>query len=1149
MENNNPKEKLHRKFGLTAWALNNRNTVYLIILAITIFGAISYSTLPKELFPEVNWPTVYVQTIYPGNSPEDMENLVSRQIEKEVKTIKGVKDVKSTSAQDFSMVFVEFQSGIKVKDILQDVKDAVDKAKSELPDDLPTDPTVIELDFSQFPIITINLSGDYNLDELKTYAEYMQDELETIYEVSKVDIKGLNDREIQVNIDVHKMESFDLSFSTIENAIAYENMTVSGGEIKLGNTRRSIRIVGEFTDISEIENIVVKNENTQVVFLKDIAEVVDGYAEPKSFARLNDETVVSLQVVKKSGENLLSCVAQIMTKLEEAKMEGDLPQDLNISITNDQSENVKSQLDNLENSMLMGVILVILVLYFFLGLRNATLVGLAIPFSMLLSFVVFGLMGQTINMILLFALVLALGMLVDNAIVTVENIYRFIDEEGYDIKSACKHATSEIAMPIISSTATTVAAFIPLAFWDDLMGEFMKLLPITLMIVLSASLFVALVITPVLGTSMIKKASEVTLPNKRKSLYWILGLAGVAIPMYILEFNSFANLLAIAAILVALNNYIFVHLAIKFQNTFLVWLESFYSRFIAFSLRGKRPQLIFFGSIGLMFLTMILMGARKSDVLLFPSSDPQYINIYAELPAGTDVTATDSVMKIMEKDLNEFLVPYDKIVESVLTTVGEGVARGRSMAIGTTSNKAMITIKFVDFQYRFGISTSDVMAEITDFMHNKYAGLSVFVEKNENGPPSSNPINIELKGDDLMTLVSVSDTLISLIENAGIDGIEKLQIDIETGKPELIVIVDREKARRFGLSTGQIATSIRTSLFGKDVSDFKVGEDEYPIQLRLAEEFRYNLASLMNQTISFRNNSGKLLSVPISAVANIELSNSFGQVKRIDQVRTITIFSNIVEGYNANKINKLIETTLATYELPTGYSYSFTGEQEDMKQSMTFLMRAMLIACALIMIILVTQFNSIIKPVIIMFSVMLSTIGVFGGIAIFKMDIVIIMTGVGIISLAGVVVNNAIVLIDYIDFLKSNRKKQLDLEPDDNLPIGEIIPLIAQAGKTRLRPVLLTAITTILGLLPMAIGLNINFKTALSDFNPDIYFGGDNAAFWSNMSWTVIFGLTFATFLTLVVVPSMYLIGNRLKLWFIARKHKKNQPILGNTTY
>lgn len=1148
MEEQNKKEKLHRKFGLTAWALNNKNTVYLIIFVIVVFGAISYSRLPKELFPEVNWPTVYVQTIYPGNSPEDIENLISRQIEKECSTIKGVKEVRSTSAQDFSMVFIEFNSGIEVEDVLQDVKDAVDEAKSELPDDLLTDPQVIELDFSEFPVININLSGDYNLDELKTYAEYMQDELESIYEVSKVEIKGLNDKEIQVNIDVHKMEAFDLSFTTIENAIAYENMTVSGGEIKMGDTRRSIRIVGEFETVEELSNIVVKNENNNIVYLKDVAEVVDGYAEPKSFARLNHEPVVSLQVVKKSGENLLSCIAQVMTKLEEAKMSGDLPENLSISITNDQSENVKSQLDNLENSLLMGVILVVIVLFFFLGLRNATLVGIAIPMSMLLSFTVFGIMGTTINMIILFSLVLALGMLVDNAIVVVENIHRFIDE-GYSIGEACKHATSEIAVPIIASTATTLAAFLPLAFWDDLMGEFMKLLPITLIIVLTSSLFVALVITPVIGSIFVKRNQDEKPLNKKRLTISSIILVAVAIVFYLLKLNILANLLTITAILMLLYTYILLKLSKKFQSTFLNWLENFYSRFIAFTLRKKRPVIIFFGSIGLMFLTLIFMGARNLDVILFPDNEPQYVNIIAELPSGTDVTATDSIMKIVENDISDFLVPYDKIVESLLTTVGEGVSRQRSFAIGTTSNKGLVTIKFVDYQYRFGISTSDVMTELTEYMNNRYPGMKIFVEKDANGPPTGNPINIELTGDDLMTLVSLSDTLINLINNSGIDGIEKLEIDIETGKPELIVNVDREKARRFGLSTGQIATSIRTSLFGKEVSDFKVGEDEYPIQLRFADEFRYNLTSLMNQKLAFRNNMGKLLKVPISAVADIELSNSFGQVKRLDQIRTITIFSNVIEGYNANRINSLIKLTLDEYDMPDGYSYSFTGEQEDMKRSMSFLMQAMLIAVALILIILVTQFNSIIKPLIIMFSVMLSTIGVFGGIATFKMDMVIIMTGIGIISLAGVVVNNAIVLIDYIDFLKLSRKKELGLEPEDNLPLDEIVPLIAKAGQTRLRPVLLTAITTILGLLPMAIGVNINFKTALADFNPDIFFGGDNAAFWGPMSWTVIFGLTFATFLTLVVVPSMYLIGNRIKLRGLERRKNKNKAILGGKKF
>ncbi len=1126
-----------RDFKLTVWALENKNTIYLLIFVMLVFGSISYVSLPKELFPEVNFPTVFVQTVYPGNSPEDIENLITRPLEKQLKTLDGLKEVRSTSAQDYSMVFVEFNSNINVDDVLQDVKDAVDKAKSDLPDNLLTDPSVSELDFSAFPVVNINLSGDFNLDELKYYAEYLQEGIESVSEVSKVDIKGLDDREVQINVDLHKMESYNLSLTNIENAIAYENTTMSGGDIKMGNTNRSIRIVGEFTDLEEIRNIVVKNENLNIVYLRDVAEVIDTYADPKSFARLDKNNVVSLQVVKKSGDNLLSCVEKTMLKVDEAKESKHIPENLIITYTNDQSKNVNSQLDNLENSMIMGVIFVVGILFFFLGLRNSLLVGMAIPMSMLLSFVVLGMMGATINMIVLFALVLALGMLVDNAIVTVENIYRYVDE-GEPIKSAVRKATSEIAVPIISSTATTVVAFLPLAFWNDLMGEFIKYLPVTLMIVLISSLVVALVMIPVIGESMIVPTKDTKAPNRKKMLIIAAAFAVLSIPFYLAKSFTLANLLALSSLMIFIYILALYKASVYFQNVLLVKLENLYFRFIQFSLSKRNPQILLIGITLLLFASIIFTAVRALKVSLFPDNQPQYINVVAELPIGTDIEYTDSLTKIFEDDLISLMTPYKDIIESYLTTVGEGVSRDGEMAIGTNTHKARITIKFVDFQFRRGINTSDLMSEMTHFFHNKYAGVSVFVEKNRNGPPVGKPINIELKGDDLMTLISQSDSIIKRIEKAKIEGIENLKIDIETGKPEIIVTVDKQKAQRFGLSTSQIAMNIRTSLFGKEISDYKIGEDEFPIQLKLADEYRYTLSALMNQKITFRNNTGKLLSVPISAVAEIKLNNSFGQVKRVEQKRTVIVYSNVVEGFNSNEVNKYIKAELANYKMPDGYTYAFTGEQEDMQQTTNFLMKAMLIAVALIFIIMITQFNSIVKPLIVFFSVVLSTIGVFGGMSTFKMDFVLMMTGIGIISLAGVVVNNAIVLIDYIDVLKSKRKTELGLDKDDNLPIEEIIPCITQAGKTRLRPVLLTAITTVLGLVPMAIGFNINFETLFSEFKPDIYLGGDNASFWGPMAWTVIFGLTFATFLTLVVVPAQYLIANRIKLFFVNRKKK-----------
>ncbi len=983
----------------------------------------------------------------------------------------------------------------------------------------------MDVDFSEFPFYVINLSGDYSVDELKKFAEILEDEIEAIGEVSKVDIQGINSKEIQINVDIHKLESFELGFTDLENAVNYENMSISGGEVKLGDTRRSVRVIGEFETVDEIKNIIVKNEKGNIVYLRDVAEVKEDYEEVSSYARLDDQPVVSLQVIKKGGENILDATKKVEDVLAIAKAKHILPENVEVSITNDQSDSVKKQLSNLENSMIMSIIFVVTVLFFFLGTRNALFVGIAIPLSMFLSFLVLQSLDYRVNMIVLFALILALGMLVDNAIVVVENIYRFINL-GYSRFEAAKQAVGEIAIPIIASTATTLAAFIPLLFWDSMMGEFMKYLPITLIIVLTSSLFVALVIIPVFSSSFSKKGAQNEPPNKRKALKIAAVLAVLSTVAFLFSNLLIGNLLGIAATVTILNLYVFNDIGKWFQNLFLVKLENIYSRILNRSLRGRTPMILFIGTFILLFATIGLMYVRSPKVVFFPDGDPNLINIMAELPIGTDIEASDEFIIGMETYIAEILNPYDAIIKSRLTNVGEG-AKGENDLGKAPPNKGLVTIFFEDYKERGDISTSDIMKQLSDSLVGKYPGVQITIEKEKNGPPTGKPINIEVIGADFDKLLTLSDSVKFIIENEKIEGIEGLKFDLDIGKPEMIVKIDREKARRYGLSTGQIGSTIRTSLFGKEISDFKVGEEEYPIQLRLKEEQRNSIPTLMNQKITFRNNMGKLMQIPISAVASFEFSTTYGAVKRKDLDRVVTIYSNVIEGYNANEINAELKALLADFEMPEGYQYKFTGEQQDQEEAMGFLIAAFAVAFALILLILVTQFNSVVKPLIILGSIVFSTIGVFGGIATFGMEVVIIMTGIGIVSLAGIVVNNAIVLIDYIDLLKRDKRIELGLEEGAFLPVEHATACIIQGGRTRLRPVLLTAITTILGLIPMAIGLNIDFQSMLTTFDPQISFGGDMTKMWAPLSWTVIFGLTFSTFLTLIIVPVMYRIANK----------------------
>jgi multidrug efflux pump len=1130
-------KKVTRDFKLTSIALKNKNTVFLMTFILVLFGIYSYRSLPKELFPDVFFPTIMVNTIYPGNPPLDMENLVTRPLEKEIDGVKGMKKMTSSSSQDMSAIFVEFNTDMSIEEALTEVKDAVDNAMSELPDDLPNDPMVMDIDFSEFPVLTINLSGDFSVSELKEYAEYIEDDIEDINEVSKVEIKGLMENEVKINVDLPKMESNKISFNDIEGAIANENLSISGGELRINGTLRAVRVLGEFTNMKQIEDVIVKSENGNIVFLKDIAEIEYGYADPESFARLDLKPVVSLQVVKKSGRNLLSAIDQVFEKMDHAREIGVLPTNLKISYTNDQSEQIRKQIANLENSLIIGIIFVILVLFFFLGTRNSLFVGFAIPTSMFISFVIFNLIGFKINMIVLFSLILALGMLVDNAIVVVENVYRFITN-GESNETSSREAVGEIAWPIITSTLTTLAAFFPLLFWDSLMGEFMKYLPSTLIIVLASSLFVALVLVPVYTSVLMKRGAENEIVSKKKAFKFIIPLLIVSAVSYTVGWYVIGGLTGFFG-LIGLANALFLNkLGIWFKNVFLVWLESIYEKIIFVAVRGRNSLYFILGTVFLMFSTLVFMSSRELKVVLFPSSYPAFINIIAELPIGTDIYATNEFMYELEKDVYKVLEPNKRIVKNILTTIGDGAkSENDAFEISSTPNQGLITINFIDFEFREGINTFDILKELGDKLVGKYPGVFISVEKPNEGPPTGKPINLEISGKEYETLIALSDSILQTIELENIPGIEGLQLDLELGNPEVLVHIDRDKARRFGLSTGQIASTIRTALFGSEVSKYKDGEDEYPIQLRLKDQYRYDIPSLMNQKITFRSaSSGRIMQVPVSAVATFSYSTTYGEVKRKNMDRVITIYSNVLEGYNANEINNQLKPLMAGYDMPEAYKYEFTGEQEEQEESMIFLITALIIAVSLITIILVSQFNSVVKPLIIIASVVFSITGVFGGLATFKMDFIVIMTGIGIVSLAGVVVNNAIVLIDYIDLLKRRKRKELGISESAPLSKQDNMTCVIQAGKTRLRPVLLTAITTILGLLPMAIGLNINFATLLSELDPQIYFGGDNMVFWGPLAWTVIFGLTFATFLTLVIVPSMYQFSYLIKLKFVSNK-------------
>jgi multidrug efflux pump subunit AcrB len=1119
-----------REFSLTSLAVDNATSVFILTFMIMLFGVQAYDDMPKEQFPEASLPTVYINTPYFGNSAEEIESFVSRPIETELESTTGVKYITSTSIQDFSVIIVEFNADVDMTDAVRKVKDAVDLAKSELPTDLTSEPKVVEVNLSEIPIMTINVSGDYPVDALTGYAELIQDRVEALRQISRVDMKGDLEREVQIDANMSAMESVKVSFNDVENAVRSENLTMSGGEMVMDKFKRAVRIVGQFSDVNELKNMIVKSENQRPVYLKDIANVNFGYESRTSYARSDRLPVISLDVIKRRGENLLAASDEIKVILDETTTL--LPPDLKVSLFNDQSVSTRTEVSNLENSIISGVILVVLVLLFFLGLRNAMFVGMAIPLSMLMGILILHMTGVTMNIVVLFSLILALGLLVDNGIVVVENIYRYM-QNGYKNKEAAKYGAGEVAWPIIASTATTLAAFVPLAFWPGIMGEFLKYMPITLIIVLSSSLFVALVINPVFTSKFMKidERLDDRQLRRRKVRNFMIGVIAmllIAALAHLGGVNWVRNLLGITVIVTVVNFFLLRPASFGFQNKVLPVLERVYYKFISFALGGIMPILFLIGTFGLLVAAIVLLVASQPKVEFFPAADPLYVNVFVELPMGTDIEATNTLMKSIENDVIETLEPDIEIVEAVLTQIGENTSDPNAPPEpGVTPNKGRITISFVKAEDRGGKSTRTIMENVREAVKG-YPGVVISVDKNADGPAVGKPINIELRAEDIDSLIVFSDKIVSYIESKNIGGIEELKADVKLGKPELLVNIDRNAARRYELSTFGIAESLRTSVFGKEISKYKQGEDEYPIMLRMDESNRNSVSDLLNQKITFRNPAnGRIAQVPISAVADIEYSSTYSAIKRKDGKRMITLSSNVLEGYTANEVVGNIQDALNVYKFPEGFTYAFTGEQQQQSEDTAFLGNAFLIALFAIFIIIVAQFNSVITPFIIVLSILFSTIGVFIGYVLTGETISVIFTGVGIISLAGVVVNNAIVLIDYINLLIKGKKEEYGVDSLYDLTVDDVRESIIQGGATRLRPVLLTAITTVLGLIPLAVGFNFNFFTLISDLDPNIFIGGDSTAVWGPMARTVMYGLTFATFLTLVMVPVMFWLAYR----------------------
>ncbi|HNR16923.1 MAG TPA: efflux RND transporter permease subunit [Chitinophagaceae bacterium] len=1127
--------KKFKEFIFTSWAVDNRTAIYIIAVLISVYGYMKFNSLPKEQFPDIVVPTISIATVYVGNSPKDIENLVTRPIEKQLKGISGAKvnKVQSTSQADYSLIVVEFDTDVKTDLAKQKVKDAIDKARADLPTDLTQEPDVQEFAFSEMPIMFVNVSGDYDGIKLKEYADKMQDRFEELGEVTRAEIVGAPEREIQVNVDPYKMTAARVSFTDIENAIARENNDITGGLIEVGNMKRTLKVKGQFTSAADLSSIVVRSSSQgAAVYLRDIAQLKDTIKEKDSYARLDGKNVVTLNIVKRAGENLINCADNVKAVVKEMQEKEELPRDLRVEFTGDQSKQTRTSFTELINTIIIGFVLVLLILMFFMGVTNAFFVALSVPLSVFLAFfflpIADTIIGTsvTLNFIVLFALLFGLGIIVDDAIVVIENTHRIYNNGKVPIIRSAKEAAGEVFIPVLAGTATTLAPFFPLLFWKGLIGKFMIYLPTILILTLAASLIVAFIFNPVFAVNFMKpegkefeKPKNAVFRNK-----WFISALIAGVLLHLAGLHGVANFSLLMAVLMVFNAYVLNDMIHRFQNRFLPGLMNRYEKLLRWILKGKRPAWAFVSLFGLFIFSVGLLIVRGNKQTFFPSGDPNFVYVYLKLPVGTDVKYTDSVTRMLEARVHKVLENEKpgapgSVVESIISNVAVSANNPRDNNRSVQSNLGRIQVSFVEFEKRHGKSTMPLKEAIREAVQG-IPGANVEVAQEDGGPPTDPPVNIEVIGDNFESIAAVASSLYNFLDTNKINGIENLQADVDLNNPEITVNVDREKAMMEGVSTGQIGMEIRTAVFGKEVSKIKDGEDEYKIQLRYTDLKRNNITDLMNMRITFMDmNTMQVKSIPVSAVASVDYTNTTGGVKRKNIKRTIQLQSNVLDPTMVGPINAELLVKIDEFKekskIPPDVTIKLSGQSEQEKETNEFLSLAFLIAIGLIFLILVLQFNSMSKPFIVITEIFFSVIGVLLGYAITGMTIATIMLLVGIVGLAGIVIKNGILIIEFTDELRGRGLRTREAA--------------VQAGKIRIIPVLLTAVATILGLLPLAVGFNIDFAGLFTSFRPNIFFGGDSVVFWGPLSWTIIFGLLFSFFLTLVMVPSMYLMAERLK--------------------
>lgn len=1068
-------------------AVDNKVVVYLLIVLIIVFGFTSYNRLPREASPDVVIPWVIIATPYIGVSPVDIEGLVTQPLERAVKSLKDIKQITSVSKEGLSTIRVEFNTGVEIDEALRRVRDKVNSTRPQLPNDI-LDPVVSEINISEFPVMFVNVGGNVGLARLKKIADNLQDKIEAIPGVLRADISGGLEPEVQVNCDVYRMNAYQVSFDDVSNAIRGENLSIPGGSIDTKEKNLTVRIPGEFKEVKPLENIVLKIQNGKPIYLRDVATVNYSFEDRQTYARLNGMEVVSLAVRKRAGENLLRISDEVSKIVNDEQKQ--LPEGIKLDISNDQSRFVTRMVKELENSIMTGMFLVVMALFMFFGFKNSLLISTAIPLSMFVGFIVMSALGITLNMVVLFSLVMVLGILVDDAIVVIENIYRHQQEYDEHPIQAAKKAAGEVFVPVLTSTVTTMSAFLPLAFWPGIVGEFMKYFPFTLIITLTASLFVAYVISPVQGAQWINYKREI---RKAKQ--------NLEHPHWYKKYNPFT---------------IIYH---KVDEVFFPWMQREYVKTLKWTLERKGLTII--ASFALLVFVIVLFAFLNKGVEFFPNTEPSQVSVSIEAPSGTSLEVTNDISKIIEEQLNQ--ISGKKDVEFVATSIGTSDDPFDFGGQGT-SNKGRIAINFYE-KIKREQSTFQTLEEVRKATEG-IAGAELRVAKQQMGPPVGAPVSIEVSGEDYEQLSSLSKSIREKIKN--VQGLVDLKDDYNIGRPEVEIIIDREKAGLFWTSTGQIASTIRAAIAGIEASKYRVGEDEYKIRVRLNEDQRTSPADLENLHINFMNRRGQLLSIPLTSVADIRRTTAVTDIRRKDQKRVITV-SGDVEGRVQSEVVNEVKSRITGINIPAGYNVKLTGSEEEQQKAASFLSNAFIITLLLVFLIMVTEFNSLKVPFVIMGSVILSLIGVLVGLIVTQTPASVIMTGVGTVALAGLVVRNGIILLDFV----KHRYRKGETKLDDAL---------LEAGRVRLRPVLLTAAAAVLAVMPLATGFDFDWR----EFH--FVIGAESASFWRPLAVAIIFGLTISTFLTLVVVPTAYSLldewHEKIKMKFTGYFKKENNAVI-----